>query len=272
MQHTSPLSAPGRTKTMPIISTADRFLGSLVGAYMGHSYANRPDTRNSLLYQSWLDDIQQNRIPGPTLSDFSPAVSLPWLLYHHDDSRTRHDWLAHSLEPIQSTAPDHVTTTMGVLYILGDSLEWLMQCLPTVQHPLPLLCKHLRHQLSTYPPGVSAQVTPLIEWLSSESLRPSPVRQDILVAAMALALQQCLKYRENLAFALNNDSMSQPAPAMIGCLLGAWGGTAIIPTPWMMSLAPDSRQDLSHIAQHIYRNWAGISCIEGTFETLPLDL
>lgn len=259
---------------MSIISTEDRFLGSLVGTYLGHSYTDHlwscPDTRNSLLYQSWLDDIQQNRIPGPALADFSPAVSLPWLLSHHDNSRIRHDWLTHKLDPIQSTEPEHATKVAGVLYMLGDSLEWLMQCPQTVQYPLPLLCKHLRHQLSAYPTDVIAQVTPSIEWLASdESSITSPVPPKIPMAATALALGQCLNYRENLALALESEPVSQPTPAMIGCLLGAWGGTAVIPTPWIRALSSDSRQALSNMAENLYRTWAGIICMGGTCEMLP---
>lgn len=261
---------------MPIISTADRLLGSLMGTYLGHSYADQPwdcpDTKDSLLYQSWLDDIQQNIIPGPTLADFSPAVPLPWLLSHHDNGRTRHNWLIHNLAPLHSTDPGLVTEAVGVLYILGDSLEWLMQCPQSVQHPRPLLCNHLQHQLSAYPTDVSAQVTPLIEWLASESSLTGPVPPDIPMAATALALRQCLNYRENLALALRSEPMSQPTPAMIGCLLGAWGGTAVIPTPWKMALPPESRKALSYMAEHLYRNWAGIIGVAGTCETLPPDL
>lgn len=261
---------------MSIISIKDRFLGSLVGTYLGHSYAaspwSCPDTGNSLLYQSWVDDIQQNRIPGPTLADFSPAVPLPWLLSYHDNSRTRHNWLTHNLDPLQSTKPEHVNNAAGVLYILGDSLEWLMQCPKTVQHPLPLLCKHLRHQLSAYPTDVIAQVAPLIEWLASESSLTSPVPSNIPIAATALALRQCLNYQENLALALKSEPMSQPTPAMIGCLLGAWGGIAVIPTPWIKALSPDSRQALSNMAENLYRIWAGIICMGGTCETLPPHL
>lgn len=261
---------------MPIISTKDRLLGSLVGAYLGYSYADHPwscpDTRNSLLCQSWLNDIQQNRIPGPTLADFSPAVPLPWLLLHHDNSRPRHDWLTHNLDPLQATEPEHVTKAAGVLYILGDSLEWLMQCPRTVQHPLPLICRHLQHQLFAYPTDVIAQVTPLIEWLASESSLTSSVPPDIPMAATALALRQCLNYRENLALALKSEPMSQPTPAMIGCLLGAWSGTAAIPTTWIKALSPDSRQALSYLAEHLYRNWAGIIGGGGICETLPLEL
>ncbi|MEA5462130.1 hypothetical protein [Leptothoe sp. PORK10 BA2] len=274
---------------MVTLSTADRFLGSLLGTYLGHSYVNQHpwnclQTKDSQLYQSWLQDMQQDPPPGPTGLDFSPAIALPWFLYHHADHRTRHGWIAQTLAADALPQASHATVLM---YCLGDSLEWLMQCPRTVQHPLPLLCEHLQRQIPTYPPGVVSQVNQLIAWLAPEPAKQSailspstatsplhsisPLEADVPMAAMALAIRQCLNYRENLALALTGQS-GQPIPTIIGCLMGAWGGAAVIPTPWIMSLSPESRQHLRHIVQHLYRHWAGIRCLGNTAETLPLDL
>lgn len=267
---------------MPTLSIADRLLGSLVGTYIGHGYDNRQwhcrQTKDSQLYQSWLQDIQQGPPPGPTASKCSPELALPWLLYHHDNRRTRHHWLAQTLATETGQPNSH---SSGILYCLGDSLEWLMQCPQTVPRPLPLLSEHLQRQLPHYPPRVIAEANQLIAWLldsgkslSTTSSVKGPLDTDVPMATLAFALRQCLKYRENLALALTDPQAKQrqSISTIIGCLSGAWGGTAIIPRPWIEALSPDSKQALNHMIQHLYRHWAGISPMGPTSATLPLEL
>ena len=261
---------------MSTLSIADRLLGSIVGTYIGHGYGNRQwtciQTKDSPLYQSWLQAIQQDPPPGPKALDFSAAIALPWLLYHHDHRRTRHNWIAQTVETSITTsrAPD-------ILYYLGDSLEWLIQCRQKVPHPLPLLCEHLQHQRPHYPPAVSGQANQLIELLLAAEYPPAaaatatPYDPHITLGTVALALRQCLTDPENLALALAGTPQYQPSPTLIGCFSGAWGGTAIIPKQWLRSLSSESRHDLHHMSQHLYRHWAGISSMAGTFETFPLE-
>ncbi|WP_193994987.1 hypothetical protein [Leptolyngbya ectocarpi] len=161
------------------------------------------------------------------------------------------------------------------LYILGDCLEWLMQVAPVNQSAHPSLCGHLQQQSLTYPAAIRPQTNRLIASLEPQyPTTDDDQTQDSndLMMALAAAIQQSLTYPENLALALNTSDMGVPTSILIGCLLGAWRGTSVIPSEWIMSLPNTSRQTLNQTAQQLYRNWAGINHISATFEVFSLDL
>ncbi|WP_163702981.1 hypothetical protein [Adonisia turfae] len=262
---------------MPTISIAAKFHGSLMGAYLGHSYGagyRGPwlPLHESPLYQSWLHGTQQNLLQ-PTPTDANPLLGLPWLLHHHDNSDARHRWLAQIIESGHHTEAISVTETMATLGILGDCLAWLMHYNPVTQHSPPLLSQHLSQQLPDYPASLIPQAQHIIECLDPpsptlnlEALDPQPS------AIMVLAIQQSLSYRENLALAIAHPDIVTPIPAMIGCLLGAWGGMSVIPTRWILTIPPEQRHSLEQIASKLYRHWAGIANISANCEVFPLDL
>ncbi|MBT9315718.1 hypothetical protein [Leptothoe spongobia] len=265
---------------MVAISTIDRFLGSLVGSYIGHYYGGNnqfgwpTNINDSTLYQSWKTNTPKAQVSDLQRSNSHLVAALPWLLYHHDNGTFRHQWLAQHLISASIGTSNNNVDTMEVLYVLGDSLEWMMQCPLDTRHPGQLLCKHLHHQKIHYPAVVSTKVNQWMKGLSSPSLTAISEMPplDGPWGLITLSMWQCLNYRENLALALGSQKMSQPTLTIIGCLLGAWGGISVIPTPWLLLLSSDSRQAITHLAEQIYRDWAGIRSISDTFETLPLDL
>lgn len=249
---------------MVMISTLDRFLGSLLGSYMGFHYRQPewPALHSDPLYTAWIKppllELQC------TSNGYAP---LPWLLYCYDNSTIRHHELAKHLEHLSVEAADpDAMTTLSTLYILGDSLEWLMQCPLSSQQALPQLLEYLQQQQVDYPStlhGFALFGTPLASNLSKPDNAHS--------AALNVALEQSLNHRENLALALNS-SMPRFTRTMLGCLLGAWGGISVIPTSWMLLLAPEVKQAITLLASQLYQSWAGISSAQGTLETFPLDL
>lgn len=273
---------------MLTMTIANKFLGSLLGTYIGHHYhhclggqqmATGP-VDESLLYQAWLPSIRQSTPPRvATVSTL--AAALPWLLYHHDDRQTRHRQLASEL------ATDSLGAIASRLYILGDCLEWLMQSSLEPQASPALLRKHLRQQISTYPTSILPQVNQLFELLEFPSTTSNGAQNGAQLEyhhasihasihapmlTIATAIQQCLTHPENLALALTSPHTAPPVAPIIGCLLGAWGGTSRIPLRWMMSLPNESRQLLTHVSEQLYRNWAGITGVAKSFEAFPLDL
>ena len=260
---------------MPTIATADQFLGSLVGAYIGHYYpeqhhGNWPSVSQSLLYQSWLANTSHDNIPAP--SEVNLATALPWLLYRHDDSSSRLHWLNQTLASPTRDRGNTISDITGTIYILGNCLEWLMQCSLNTPNLHLRLSQHLRQKQSNYPVAVSPQITRLIKELETHSSNISP--QTIYaqpVPPIALALRCCLNYRENLVLALDRSGMIGSTPTMIGCLLGAWRGPSVIPIRLLMGLTKDSRNSLGDIAQRLYHSWAGISQGGTTSEIFPLD-
>ncbi|MEM1239416.1 MAG: hypothetical protein AAGI45_06230 [Cyanobacteria bacterium P01_H01_bin.26] len=258
---------------MLTIGTADKFLGSLTGAYLGYSYLEHQHgdcaSHSNPMYQPWLH--QQNIPLGPELSGPCLAVTLPWLLYHHDDSIRRHHWLAHQLASAPSPTASIVDTAIA-LYILGDSLEWIMQCDPVMRYPLPALCMYLQQQCLAYPASIIPQVNQLIAWLNIQSMEADRQIPDQNQPALdiVLAIHQCLNYRENLALALANPQATHRS-MIIGYLLGAWRGISVIPAKWLASLTPDARQSLTQIAQQLYRTWAGVVQGRGSLEISPLN-
>ncbi len=262
---------------MPTISTADRFLGSLLGTYIGHYYlayhhGHWPPVRESPLYQSWLSSTKQPNISGPKSSEAGLTAAIPWLLHCHDDTVRRHHQLNQTLLTKLASAP-LIAPDTEALYILGDCLEWLMQYTPDTQEPYPSLCDHLQQKSVTYPSIMIPQAHRLIEDLSTEALTNSPqdMSQDHTLSSITLAIRSCLSYPENLALSLANQRGGSCTAAMIGCLLGAWGGLSAIPLQWIMALTQDSRQSLQQIAQQLYRSWAGINAVATSFDAFPLD-
>ena len=258
---------------MLTIGTADKLLGSLTGAYLGYSYLEHQHGQcandSSPIYQPWLH--QQNTPPDPELSEPRLAVTLPWLLYHHDDSIRRHRWLAHQLASAPVSTASIVDMAI-VLYILGDSLEWIMQCDPAMRDPLPTLCMYLQQQCLTYPENIIPQVNQLLVRLNTKSIEADRQIPDQNQPALdiILAIHQCLNYRENLALALANPHATYRS-MITGYLLVAWRGIAVIPATWLVSLTPDSRQSLIKIAQQLYRTWAGVIQGTGSLEICPLN-
>lgn len=263
---------------MPTISTADRFLGSLLGAYIGQYYSvsdrgHWPPVSRSSLYRSWLSSIQHLNVPAPKSLDTSLTAALPWLLCCHDDSARRHHWLSQRLASATIATPTPINAATETLYILGDCLEWLMQCTPDTQHPHPLLREHLQKRSVTYPAAIIPQVNLLIENLNAEALSTFAQVTDRAhrLSPITLALSHCLGYPENLALALANQPDDPCTAAIIGCLIGAWGGSLVIPARWIMALTQDSRQSLHQIAQRLYFSWAGINTTTTSFEAFSLD-
>lgn len=248
-----------------------------MGAYLGSKYSNESHgntdfSQNTPIHQAWLTNIQLNILEQPTLSSLTMEMMLPWFLYHHDNQQIRHTCLA---QQNISTA-----STLGALYLLGDTLEWLMQCTPDIQNPQTLLYRHLQQQVFIYPQSIIADITPWIEQLGSPSLSLSPTEAIANTDSpmhVTLAIQQCLSYKENLALALNHSKkkLTSPTHSIIGYLLGAWGGMTVIPPQWVLTWKNQAtaKQDISYIAQQLYRKWAGVMSISTTpFATFPLDL
>lgn len=269
---------PFSKATMSTIPTADRFLGSLLGAYIGNCYSAYnhgpwPRARDSLLYQTWLTGIQQLNISGPKPSAASLTAAIPWLLYCHADTAARHRQLTQNITPATITKPALVITVTASLYILGDCLEWLMQCTPDTQHPHLSLCAHLQERSTTYPSATIPWVNLLIERLNTRIFFTSPqsIDQTYALSSITSALKRCLSYPENLALALANQQDTPATATIIGCLIGAWGGPMVIPGEWIMSLTQDARQSLQQISQQLYRSWAGVDTIATGFDVFPLD-
>lgn len=253
-----------------MIATAERFLGSLLGSYIGFHYhhlkaSEWPALHRDALYTAWskqpLLDLQ--------LMDNNYLAPLPWLLYRHDNRAIRHHELDQHLDTLSTnSAAGETTASLANLYILGDSLEWLMQCRLSSQHALPKLCAYLQQQKTDYPEVL--QNFALLPLTPSDTDKLSKSDNGAL-KAVHIALAQCLNHRENLALALNS-TMSPLTRTTLGCLLGAWGGLSVIPTPWIYLLSPETTQAITQIARQLYQNWAGISSHQGTLETFPLDL
>ncbi|MEM1252147.1 MAG: hypothetical protein AAGI69_06905 [Cyanobacteria bacterium P01_H01_bin.21] len=270
-------------ESISTIPTAEKFLGSLLGAHMGYCYSSRSDSpwqsvNSNLLSQLWRSSIQQHTVVGPqvlapqTLVS-KPAAALPWLLYHHDNSSFRYQSLAQTLASVDSSSSSILTHAIGATCILGDCLEWLMQCSPTLQPSLLLICNYLRQRQTAYPTVLASHVKRFTEVLApqiSTTIEPlKPDEQPLLTTA--LAVKHCLSYPENLALILTNFEEPGTTATLSGCLLGAWGGLSVIPTKWIMALTDDSYKLISHIADEVYRNWAGITSIAATYDASPLD-
>ena len=269
-------------ESISTIPTAEKFLGSLLGAYIGYRYDlndNIPwqSVNANSLSQLWHNSIQQYTVVGPQVLDpqilvSKPAATLPWLLYHHDNSSFRYQSLAQTLASVNSSSAAMLTNAIGATCILGDCLEWLMQSAPTPQPSLPLICNYLLQRQTAYPTALASYVEHFTEVLASQSFAVEPLQPyEQPVLETALAVKHCLSYPENLALILINSQTLGTTATLSGCLLGAWGGLSVIPNKWIMALTDDSHQLISHIADKIYRNWAGIIGISATYDASPLD-
>lgn len=253
---------------MILISTLDRFLGSLLGSYMGFYYQQTPwpALHSDPLYTAWIES------PLLDLKSFDNdyLAALPWLLYRYDNIALRHHELAQHLENLSANGADiNTITTLSTLYILGDSLEWLMQCQLSIQPILPKLFAYLQQQQANYP-SILHGFAPLSLAAPLGTSKPSKL-DNATLEALNIALAQGLNHRENLALALNS-TMSRLTRTILGYLLGAWGGLSVIPTPWIFLLSPEVKQAITLFAKQLYQNWAGISSTEGPLETFPLTL
>ena len=264
---------------MSLVSTHNKFLGSLIAAYIGYSYSRNhpqswPPVSNSNLYRSWLDSIEQSPPSRPALSNASLIRTLPWLLYHYDNSQLRHYQLAQNLKLAHEANISNIIDITAALHIMGDCLEWLMQFPPSTQQPLTLLCDYLQQQRSDHSQPINAKRNQVIKALATNSSLSDidNVVDSTLLSTVTMAIRQCLTYRENLALAFASSQIGPPIPTLIGCLQGAWAGTSVIPDQWMIAFHTDSRQSLAYIAQMLYRRWAGITSSTTTKEVLPLDL
>lgn len=242
---------------------------------MGYHFTGEPSAwpsiHGSKLYQSWI--TVPPRLTLTKSNDFPVPGHVPWLLHHHDNSNVRHHLLAQLLQ--ESSVVDRATPeSIGILYVLGDSLEWLMQDSTTPQEPKqPSLHKHLQHQQSSYPAVVQDLVTQLLTDTSAlpDHRAPEELSENALYGAIAAVIKG-LSHRENLALAFSSLAHSPLSFTTMGCLLGAWGGVSLIPTPWMRLLTPDSRWGIAQLAEALYQQWAGLGPTANTREVLPLDL
>lgn len=264
---------------MATVSIQNKFLGSLIGAYIGHSYHEKcskswPSVSNSNLYQSWLDNEHQFPLSELTSSNSDLILTLPWLLYHYDDRRTRQQQLAQTIELTHDANKANIADMAAALYIMGDCLEWLMQLSHTIQYPLPLLRQHLRQQRPIHSKVLHSKREQFIQELATQSLMSDfdSVVPDKTLPMLMIAIKQCLSYRENLALALTSPQSVTPIPTLIGCLLGAWAGPSVIPAQWMLAFNHASKQALTDMAQKLYRRWAGITTIMSNGEVFPLEL
>lgn len=261
---------------MPTISTADKFLGSLLGAYIGSSYRGTsqlsiPNLSDSQLYQWWHQDLSQG-IPSLQLSNTCLISALPWLLYHHDDGTARHRTLLRSLGSDRQNRDDAIADRVAALYLLGDCLEWLIQDPGHRPNSVDLLCKHLQTQIfSECPPSLMQFLQPALNEVTTQSIPHRPATPSGSPSMrVAIALQQCLYCPENLALTLASSPLANATLA--GCLLGAWGGTSIMPMPWKIAIPPTEKAALTHMAEQLYRTWAGIISTSTRFDVLPLNL
>ena len=245
---------------------------------MGHNYSqNHPQSwstvSNSNLYRSWLDNIEHPPF-RPRSSNTSLILALPWMLYHFDNSQLRHYQLAQNLKLAHETNIPNLIDITAALHIMGDCIEWLMQFPPSIQKPLTLLCGHLQQQQSAYSQAVNTKRNQVIKALVTNSplSNVDNVVDSTMLSTVTIAIKQCLAYRENLALAFGSSQIGTAIPPLIGCLLGAWAGTSIIPDQWMITFSSDSRHSLAHITQTLYRRWAGITSSMTTKEVFPLDL
>lgn len=256
--------------------TVDRFLGSLMGAYIGHHYSancQKPllDSHIKPLYQSWLENAQSYMSTQPPLWEDNFACILPWLLYHHDDVQTRCQGLT-----IPALAAASSTEVAATAYILGSCLEWLMQSSPSHQYPWLSLHQHLQQQQDLLFVENNHQISSLIDQLRDPSPMASweNIGHEPALTAVVLAINSSFTYRENIALAFASSQSVDPIPTLIGCLLGAWGGTSIIPTDWMMALSNDCKQSIILLVQMLYRSWAGLASkhTSAIYEVTALDL
>lgn len=254
---------------MIMICTFERFLGSLLGSYMGFHYQHNltewPSVHGDPLYAIWM----QPPLLNLQCVDNNYLAPLPWLLCRYDNSRIRHHELAQYTETLAANSADtHAITTLNTLYILGDSLEWLIQCPLSTQQTRTKLWEYLGQRQGDYPvkpPSFNPVFCNFPPAASSPS-KPDNESGDTLKTT----LERTLNYRENLALALSSP-MPPFTRTMLGGLLGAWRGLSVIPTPWMLLLDPKSQQALTQLAKQLYQNWAGMIAAQGTLETFPLD-
>ena len=265
--------------TIPI---AEKFLGSLLGAYIGNCRASQYaksgiSVGNNSLSQLWLTSIQPHIIAAPTTVESEtlasyPVTALPWLLYHHDNSTARYQGLAQTLESVEHLSKPALPHIIGATCILGDCLEWLVQHSLTIQQPRPLLCKHLLQRQTAYPRVLADHTEQFIDVLAAQTpaVAPEAIHAQPLLR-IASAVQGCLDCRENLALALVSAQDTGTMPSLMGCLLGAWGGLSVIPIKWLMTLPNNTNQSISHMAEQLYRSWAGIISASSSHTASSLD-
>ena len=269
-------------ESISTIPTAEKFLASLLGAYISYHYERggattlRHSIDEPLLIQLWRHSIQQPTVIGRSVLEpqtlvSMPVVVVPWLLYHHDNCDSRYQKLTKMLTAVDSSSAA-LTHAVGAVCIFGDCLEWLMQCSLAVHQPLSSICSYLIKRHVDSRTAFASQVEKFIEVLEPQIATKIPLQlaeQPLLTAA--LAIKHCLSCRENLALSLANSQRTRTVAALCGCLLGAWGGLSVIPKKWVVDLANDFHQPINHLADKLYRSWAGIIGAPDTCNASPLS-
>lgn len=266
-----------------MLATSDRFLGSLIGAYIGNHFdcvqngQPLPQHWSALDFvsvpQTWwslsIDTAQCLHHFSDTGGSFS---MLLWMLLHHDNYATRHHAIMRNLSSQLLGSEADSLPYLGGVHLLSDCLEWFIQTSPTLKHPGSSLREYLGHRCSVYPAVIAADVADLLTDLGCiDFLRLKTLGSGSAIDILA-AVQLCLNYRENLALALTSNPIKPFVSMLVGYFLGAWVGTAVIPMQWMMAVSPDVMDTLTSAGDDVYRMWAGIADAADLCDVFPLAL
>ncbi|MEM6251903.1 MAG: hypothetical protein AAF821_03175 [Cyanobacteria bacterium P01_D01_bin.156] len=221
--------------------------------------------------QLWKSSFRTTR---PSENAF-PDI-LPGLLKHYDNYLVRHQWLSQSLEITTDLTLFAQADALDALYLLGDCLEWFLQASPNIDRPEVYLREYLHQRYANDPLHDTKNLAKLVNLDGSPHIlsrnRASP--QTMSIGTVELAIQQCLYYRENLTLALTSQHLTRLVTMMVGCFLGAWTGTAIIPINDITAIPTAQIEALKSQAEHLYQSWTGVVTpnIADCFEAFPLDL
>ncbi|MEM9806864.1 MAG: hypothetical protein AAF959_16460 [Cyanobacteria bacterium P01_D01_bin.56] len=261
-----------------MLSIVDKFLGSLLGAYIGgnSSFLKAGDLwdRDPI---NWAWQPSSQLPPAPLYSsDAELFEALPWLLWHHDNFSLRHRWLLQQLPTNVTATHDTRVARLEGLYLLGDCLEWFMQATPHIPMSAQSLRGHLYQRSATYPVHMRSSAAKFLSQLGD--CRCLPNRTELLfeagtIAELLVAIQQCIYYQESLMLALEVSSVKKTSiSSILGCLLGAWAGTGVIPLHWIVATPSEVMDSVVYLAEKSYQAWAGIADNAEGLDVFPLDL
>ncbi|WP_215619622.1 hypothetical protein [Leptothoe kymatousa] len=188
-----------------MLSTADKFLGSLLGAHLANRNPDFTDPQNVAIALNQVSNQleRSNHPPHPqpnpcqqaaeAQGGIAPSAHYPvrcgvaqlttamvsqgwnkefgsvlrWLLSSHDNHQQRHQAIAAVYQQVTDDAlTSDALHSIQALYILGDCLEWFMQSSPDVSRANSRLYEYLQQQCATYPAElINQQMSQLLAYL-----------------------------------------------------------------------------------------------------------
>ncbi|MBD1912520.1 MULTISPECIES: ADP-ribosylglycohydrolase family protein [unclassified Leptolyngbya] len=259
-----------------------RFRGTLLGAVLGHTMAERADEQPLEVGKSMVALLRHvgeeggESIPWPALIAGSPSnpgarlavVSIPLMLYYHDREAQLHQALqaaanAWNLPPGSTLAAMTLAEVLALALVEELELERLpLQLIESLELPSTSpAAQQLHHLQIAYQERYSWAIAQHhLQHLDLE------LSSETLPLSLLLAIYSFLRSPQDmrLAFSMPEHKHAGVTGLMVGAIAGSFNGTAKLPSHgWPSSITTMAwdlaqPQELQALSDQLLAHWAGV--------------